>query len=719
MLKRLSIFAFTFLFSISIFSQSVKLWEKSTGAFSWWANDNNTRSLAYNPTTTHLLVASRTGSARIFVLDVNTGANIDSLNMTGIAGGTYLINMIRISTDGSIYTTNLTTDGKSFKIYRWANEKAAPTVAFSGDVTSRAGDAFSISGSGLSTVLYVSGSGSSRIEQFTTTDSVTFTKNTGITLTTAGLARGGISPITNGLTSDLWVNGAGTQATHITSAGTIVNAADAGIVASGFHNIKYWQATTGSKYIAVVGKNLAADGTTVQIFDITKSEVTPKAFVTLKLSNAYVTNSNATGDVDVIDNGNGTFKVFALITNNGIAAFKTNLLTIAQARQDTNNDFIPDRKNDTVTVVGTVISPNYQTVNRSYYISDGNAGIATYKTGLLSPDLALGDSVIVTGQILHYNGLTEIQLLNDSSLVVLGKNAAVPAPIVLTASQFKANAEKYEASLVKVTGLSKASGTWPAANASATLKVYNGVDTLDLRIDSDTEIDGTTEPTWPLDIIGVITQYSSTSVSSGYQLQPRYATDFSLATTIPVELTSFTASSFANSVVLNWATATETNNRGYDVERSADGKTFASIVFVQGNGTTTKIHSYSYADQKVSTGKYYYRLKQSDYDGASSYSKTVEVNVTSTPGSFALSQNYPNPFNPTTSISFTTQNNDVATLKIFNSLGQEVATLFNAKADAGKTYNVNFDASKLTSGVYFYQLNQGKNSVTKKMTLLK
>jgi len=725
MLKKVTfLFVLSVLLSTSVYSQTVKLWEKNNGDYSWLTNDDKTRGLAYNPVTNHLLVATRTGTTpAIYIIDASTGAQLDTLKLGGVlSGGTYLLNIVRVASDGAIYTTNLTTAGTGLKIYRWADEKSVPTVAFSGDVTARVGDALAVTGSGANTVLYVSGSSNSRIETFTTTDGINFTKSTGITLSASGLARGGISPVTTGLASDLWVNGAGTSVSHINSTGTLVNAVDGGVISTGWHTVKYWQsASNGAKYIAVAGKNDPVEGSFVRVFNVTKSEVYPSQFLSISTSKTYVTNANATADIAVVDNGNGTFKIFALITNNGIIAYKTNMMSIADARIDANNDLKPDRLNDTVTVKGIVISPNYQTVNRSYYIYDGTAGIATYKTGLLSPDCALGDSIIVTGQILHYNGLTEIQLLNDSSLVVLGHNAQLPTPTSISAKEFATNAEKYEGTLVRVLNLSKASGTWPAAGTSVTLKAYSDKDTLDLRIDSDTDIDGSTEPTWPKDVIGIASQYASSgSVSNGYQLLPRYAaTDFQPATTVPVELVSFTAGNFGNTVVLNWNTASETNNKGFEVQKSTDNKTFTTVAFINGKGTTTNANNYSYTEKKVDNGKYYFRLKQVDYDGSYSFSKTAEVEVAVRPNDFALSQNYPNPFNPTTSISFSVEKNEVATLKVFNTLGQVVSTLFNGQAEAGKTYNVSFDASKLSSGIYFYNLTQGKNSITKKMTLMK
>jgi hypothetical protein len=117
---------------------------------------------------------------------------------------------------------------------------------------------------------------------------------------------------------------------------------------------------------------------------------------------------------------------------------------------------------------------------------------------------------------------------------------------------------------------------------------------------------------------------------------------------VPVELTSFTASTNdAGQVVLNWQTATETNNRMFEVERKAASGTYATIGFVNGRGTTTDPQSYSFVDKNVANGNYVYRLKQLDFNGAFEYSNEVEVTVTG-PRTFDLAQNYPNPFNPTT-----------------------------------------------------------------------
>ena len=401
-----------------------------------------------------------------------------------------------------------------------------------------------------------------------------------------------------------------------------------------------------------------------------------------------------------------------------IMAVAEPIVTIGHAIEDLNHDLIPDHKTDTLTVKGVVISPNFQTSSRSYYIYDGTGGICLFKNGLLSPALNLGDSVIVKGKIDHYNGLTELVYLSDSTIWVVGTNATVPAPKVLTLAQYKANPELYEGQLVGLLNLTKVSGNWPAAGSSATLKMVSGSDTVDIRIDSDTDIDGSTEPTWPKDIIGIASQFASTgSVSNGYQILPRYAaTDFVPANSLPVELTSFSAKVQGSSVLLSWSTATEKNNMGFEVQRSLDNRNFASVGFVNGKGTSTIVNNYSFSDNTVSA-KCYYRLKQVDFNGNFEFSPVVEVESMGVTN-YTLSQNYPNPFNPSTQIKFALPKDGFVTLKVYNVLGKEVASVVNEYKTSGN-YSVNFSAKNLSSGIYFYTIKADGFTQTKKMTILK
>jgi hypothetical protein len=196
-----------------------------------------------------------------------------------------------------------------------------------------------------------------------------------------------------------------------------------------------------------------------------------------------------------------------------------------------------------------------------------------------------------------------------------------------------------------------------------------------------------------------------------------------VTTTVPVELSSFSASvGSGQSVILKWNTATETNNRGFEIQRSSDSKTFVSVGYVSGKGTTTQMNSYSYTDKVSSLGNYYYRLKQIDFDGQYKVTATVAVNINA-PVQFSLNQNYPNPFNPSTTIKFAVQQDSKVMVKVFDMLGREVAVALNESFSAG-SHSFVFNASKLASGNYIYQITavgiDGSKQVSNKvMTLLK
>jgi hypothetical protein len=190
---------------------------------------------------------------------------------------------------------------------------------------------------------------------------------------------------------------------------------------------------------------------------------------------------------------------------------------------------------------------------------------------------------------------------------------------------------------------------------------------------------------------------------------------------IPVELTSFTAKIISGSIRLDWTTATELNNSGFEIEKritkDETSEPWEKIGFVNGEGTSTEIHNYSFVDENPEAGKSYYRLKQIDFDGTYTYSNIAEVDF-SLPVQFSLEQNYPNPFNPVTSIKYAISDKQFVQLKIFDVIGNEVATLVDREQPAGN-YEIVFDASRFSSGVYFYKITAGNFIETKKMVLLK
>lgn len=191
---------------------------------------------------------------------------------------------------------------------------------------------------------------------------------------------------------------------------------------------------------------------------------------------------------------------------------------------------------------------------------------------------------------------------------------------------------------------------------------------------------------------------------------------------VPVELTSFMATVLKNNVTLLWSTATETNNMGFQVERKAVGGEFQTVGYVNGNGTTTEKKEYAFTDAGLGAGKYTYRLRQVDFDGSSEYSSEVEADII-VPAEYSLGQNYPNPFNPSTSIEFALKADAKVTLRLFDALGQEVRTILSDNYATGN-YKIDFNASSLNSGVYFYTIEASgvdgsKFTSTKKMILMK
>ena len=206
--------------------------------------------------------------------------------------------------------------------------------------------------------------------------------------------------------------------------------------------------------------------------------------------------------------------------------------------------------------------------------------------------------------------------------------------------------------------------------------------------------------------------------NAGHRLIYERAVQVILPELVPVELISFLASRSGSEVVLQWLSATETNNYGYEVQRSTDKVNFETIGFIEGAGTTTSISSYNFTDGDADPNStLYYRLKQIDYDGKASYSGITEVEAES-PMGFKLFQNYPNPFNPETVISFSLPKNLSVKVNVYDMTGKEVAELFSGDLNQGY-HKLNFNASHLATGIYSCRVLAGDFSSTIKLLLLK
>ena len=219
---------------------------------------------------------------------------------------------------------------------------------------------------------------------------------------------------------------------------------------------------------------------------------------------------------------------------------------------------------------------------------------------------------------------------------------------------------------------------------------------------------------------------------------PKYAGSGKFDETVPVELTVFYAFKQDNGILLKWVAATELNNLGWEIQRQETNSSWKKIGFIEGEGNSSAVRYYNFLDEDNLSGIVQYRLKQIDYDGTESFSNTIEIDVGNIPEAFYLSQNYPNPFNPTTKIKYSIPTSAQSLpyqgveakqgwfvqLKVYDLLGNEVATLVNEEKPAG-IYEVEFSLNPdeirtgLSSGVYFYRLQAGDFTASKKMILLR
>lgn len=193
--------------------------------------------------------------------------------------------------------------------------------------------------------------------------------------------------------------------------------------------------------------------------------------------------------------------------------------------------------------------------------------------------------------------------------------------------------------------------------------------------------------------------------------------------TTPVELSTFAARVEGSNAILEWSTASESNNYGFEIQRSENiGGDFKKVGFEKGRGTTSELNSYHFVDRDLPQGTYLYRLKQIDYDGKYELSNNAQVTI-GQPKEFKLYQNYPNPFNPTTTISYSLPQSGHVELTIYNIKGEEICRLVDGYQRGGEHSiswdGTNFEGVKVSSGEYFVKLSTGESVAFKKILLLR
>jgi hypothetical protein len=231
-------------------------------------------------------------------------------------------------------------------------------------------------------------------------------------------------------------------------------------------------------------------------------------------------------------------------------------------------------------------------------------------------------------------------------------------------------------------------------------------------------------PAYPMGVFAAINNDATTVIVDWETIFDEIAANGGL----PVELTSFSGSVKNSTVTLNWETATEVNNYGFEVLRTSPHsppyqgwkvEEWEKIGFIEGNGNSNSPKYYAFTDDNVLYGKYKYRLKQIDNDGTFDYSNEIEVFVGTIPSRIKLEKNYPNPFNPSTTIRFAVQDATEGYLIVYDAIGNMIAELFRGSIDAGRVYQVEFDGNSLASGIYIYRLHTLESIQSQKMMLLK
>ncbi len=345
-MKKILLFLTTLLLiTSSSFAQFTNVWKAlADGTTYTWlnaaTNANNVTSLAYNPATNKLLVSNR--NSNVYILNASTGVQEGTLSLVGLGAESFKFNKIRVDADGVIYGISLATAATtSAKIYRWANQSANPVECASFTSTERVGDSFGLSGTGVNTVLYASGSATVAnafsIYILNTANGTNFTTESKVTMTsspTAGeqWANRTVEPVGTGVNSDIWINASGFNARRIsisapvggvrtaTSEKAISDGLGAGQASIGYGGMRYVAGPV-NKFLVFAGGNNAESGTVMRALNVKdEAAITTHGTESLYATSSYVTNGNGTGDVSFRSNIDGSFTIFYLSTNNGIGA---------------------------------------------------------------------------------------------------------------------------------------------------------------------------------------------------------------------------------------------------------------------------------------------------------------------------------------------------------------------------------------------------------------
>lgn len=222
----------------------------------------------------------------------------------------------------------------------------------------------------------------------------------------------------------------------------------------------------------------------------------------------------------------------------------------------------------------------------------------------------------------------------------------------------------------------------------------------------------------PDDIFIFVVSAHNSPVKEGDPDIPVCDPEITACDVLPVELVDFAAVEDNGDVVLQWTTASETDNAGFSIQHAVNGGIFTEVGFVKGAGTSDAVQEYSFRLAKADPGRHSFKLKQIDFDGAFTLSATVEVDV-ELPGRFVLENAYPNPFNPQATIRFGVADREVVTLTMYDVAGRAVRSLYSGTPEPDQMHEVEIDGSGLPSGIYIVRMVGESFTANQTVTLAK
>ncbi|MCF8304998.1 MAG: DUF4623 domain-containing protein [Ignavibacteriales bacterium] len=311
------------------YAQLTTIWEKGAKTLSkpaWFGADTE-RGFAFGNVdgNDRIYVVSRNVSPKIVIVDAMTGDSLGTLPIgTGIiAGGTFTLNDVEVSADGKIFAANLTTSltTSALKVYRWDSETSDPVVAIEyldAANASRLGDKFTVVGSTAdnSIAIYFGAATSNKVFKFTTADNgATYTPEI---ITLSAPASIGSSPAVYPSPTGFWVNGNGVSLMEYDAAGLQLGTVPGGIIPTGSNAIRYFEDNS-KKFLVVFQYGSTANN--FKLIDVTAGAALADQ-VAFSSILGTATNANGTGDLGLKNNGDGSYDVYTLVTNNGLGKYK-------------------------------------------------------------------------------------------------------------------------------------------------------------------------------------------------------------------------------------------------------------------------------------------------------------------------------------------------------------------------------------------------------------